>query len=167
MKIYGKLAEVVSLWLKVGTKDVKVVPPASIPDPTDLTISLPAPPSGNTDTLVSVAAVQTLTGKTLTSPAINSPTGLVKGDVGLSLVDNTSDLQKPVSTLQAAADAAVQAFAVQRANHTGTQPASSITGLAAVATSGNKADILLDQVDNTSDATKNSATATLLNKTVG
>lgn len=40
----------------------------------------------------------TLTNKTLTAPVINSPTGLVKGDVGLGNVDNTSDANKPVST---------------------------------------------------------------------
>lgn len=52
---------------------------------------------------------------------------LVKGDVGLGNVDNTSDVNKPVSTAQAAADAVVQAFAIQRANHTGTQLASTIS----------------------------------------
>ena len=41
--------------------------------------------------------IETLTNKTLTSPVINSPTGLVKADVGLSEVDNTSDLLKPIS----------------------------------------------------------------------
>jgi hypothetical protein len=81
---------------------------------------------------------------------------LSKSDVGLSNVDNTSDANKPVSTAQAAADAAVasaassdatskanaaQAAAIQRANHTGTQPASTITGLAAVATSGSYNDL--------------------------
>lgn len=40
----------------------------------------------------------TLTNKTLTAPVINSPTGIVKGDVGLGNVDNTSDLNKPIST---------------------------------------------------------------------
>lgn len=40
----------------------------------------------------------TLTNKTLTAPVINSPTGLVKADVGLGNVDNTSDANKPVST---------------------------------------------------------------------
>lgn len=39
-------------------------------------------------------ATQTLTGKTLTSPVINTPTGIVKGDVGLGNVDNTSDATK-------------------------------------------------------------------------
>ena len=57
-------------------------------------------------------------------------------------VDNTSDVDKPVSTAQAAADSAVasaaatdattkanaaQAFSIQRANHTGTQPINTIS----------------------------------------
>jgi len=61
--------------------------------------------------------------------------------LGLGNVDNTSDASKPVSTLQASADAAVQAYAIQRANHTGTQSAATITGLAAIATSGSGSDI--------------------------
>jgi hypothetical protein len=58
---------------------------------------------------------------------------LAKADVGLGSVDDTADASKPVSTAQAAADAAVQAHAVQRANHSGTQPASSISDFAAEA----------------------------------
>lgn len=41
--------------------------------------------------VVLLSGAQTLTGKTLTSPVINTPTGIVKGDVGLSNVDNTSN----------------------------------------------------------------------------
>lgn len=55
----------------------------------------------------------------------------VKGDVGLGNVDNTSDVNKPVSTAQAAADSAAiavaEAHSVQRSNHTGTQTASTIS----------------------------------------
>jgi uncharacterized protein (TIGR02145 family) len=47
---------------------------------------------------VTITGVQTLTNKTLTSPVINSPTGILKADVGLELVDNTTDLSKPIST---------------------------------------------------------------------
>ena len=47
----------------------------------------------DTANLVTLAGVQTLTNKTITSPS-----GLVKGDVGLGNVDNTSDADKPVST---------------------------------------------------------------------
>jgi hypothetical protein len=35
-----------------------------------------------------------------TSPALTTPTGIVKGDVGLGSVDNTADTGKPVSTIQ-------------------------------------------------------------------
>lgn len=47
---------------------------------------------------VGTSDTQTLTNKTLTAPAISSPTGLIKADVGLGNVDNTSDVNKPVST---------------------------------------------------------------------
>lgn len=43
------------------------------------------------------------------SPALQTPTGIVKGDVGLGNVDNTSDANKPVSTAQQAALDAKQA----------------------------------------------------------
>jgi len=59
---------------------------------------------------------------------------LVKADVGLSAVDNVADASKPVSTAQANADAVVQAYAVQRSNHTGTQAVGTITGLGSLAT---------------------------------
>jgi len=48
-------------------------------------------PSG---AVVGTSDSQTLTNKTLTSPSISSPTGLVKADVGLGNVDNTSDATK-------------------------------------------------------------------------
>jgi len=49
--------------------------------------------SGKTS-IVDLNSTQTLTNKTLTSPAITTPTGIVKGDVGLGNVDNTSDATK-------------------------------------------------------------------------
>ena len=52
----------------------------------------------DTANLVTVNDAQTLTNKTLTSPVINQPTGITKSDVGLSNVDNTSDINKPIST---------------------------------------------------------------------
>jgi len=97
--------------------------------------------------VVNTDSAQTLTNKTLTAPAISSPTGLVKADVGLSNVDNTSDATK---------DAAVATLT----NKTLTAPViNSPTGLV-------KADVGLGNVDNTSDATKNSASVTLTNKTI-
>jgi hypothetical protein len=82
---------------------------------------------------------------TITGLAAVATSGL-KSDVGLGSVDNTADAAKPVSTAQAAADTAAQsaaiaaaaldatskanaaqAAAVQRANHTGTQSADTLT----------------------------------------
>lgn len=60
-------------------------------------------------TLVALSGAQTLTNKTLTSPVINTPTGIVKGDVGLGNVPNVD--------------------ATARANHTGVQAISTVTNL--------------------------------------
>jgi hypothetical protein len=78
------------------------------------TLTLPA----ETGTLATVGGEETLAGKTLTSPVINSPTGLVKGDVGLGNVDNTSN-------------ATERAAAATLANKTLTAP--TITGAGAIA----------------------------------
>lgn len=59
------------------------------------TITLPV----TTGTLCGKDETCTLTNKTLTSPAISAPTGLVKADVGLSNVDNTSDASKNSATV--------------------------------------------------------------------
>ena len=78
----------------------------------------------------------------LASPTFTGTvSGVTAAMVGLGSVDNVADASKPVSTAQAAADAVVQAYAIQRANHTGTQAVGTITGLAAVATSGAYADL--------------------------
>jgi hypothetical protein len=51
----------------------------------------------STDTLMGRNTTDTMTNKTLTSPVINTPTGIVKGDVGLSNVDDVQQL--PMSYL--------------------------------------------------------------------
>jgi hypothetical protein len=88
---------------------------------------------------------ETLTNKTLTSPAITTPTGIVKGDVGLGNVDNTSN-------------ATERAAVATLTNKTLTTPViNSPAGLV-------KADVGLGNVDNTSNATERAAVATLTNK---
>lgn len=120
--------------------------------------------------LVGTSLTQTLTNKTLTSPAITNPTGITKSDVGLGNVDNTSDANKPVSTAQQAAldlkyNASNPANYVDSTGAAAAAPVQSVAGKTGVVTLA-KGDVGLGNVDNTSDATKNSATATLTNKTL-
>ena len=91
-------------------------------------------------------ATETLTNKTLTSPVINTPTGITKSDVGLANVDNTTDAGKPVSTAtQTALD-----LKAPLANPTFTGTVAGIT----------KTMVGLGNVDNTTDAAKPISTAT-------
>ncbi len=50
----------------------------------------------NSVAVVDLTSAQTMTNKTLTSPVVNTPTGIVKSDVGLGNVDNTADVNKAV-----------------------------------------------------------------------
>lgn len=56
---------------------------------------------------VTLAGAEELTNKTINSPVINQPTGIVKNDIGLGNVDNTSDADKPISTLTQTAITAI------------------------------------------------------------
>jgi hypothetical protein len=112
--------------------------PASLDTLAELAQALNNDASFATTVTNSLAAKAPLASPTFTGTV----SGVTKSMVGLGSVDNTSDASKPVSTAQAAADAAVasaaasdattkanaaQAAAVQRANHTGTQTASTIS----------------------------------------
>jgi hypothetical protein len=92
MRIFGYVKEVVQLWFRKDSNDVKLTPNANTYTGIT-TFSLPPRVSGSED-LVGTSATQTLTNKSLTAPSITAPTGLVKGDVGLGSVDNTSDATK-------------------------------------------------------------------------
>ena len=95
------------------------------------------PPSSHNHIIADTTGLQTaLDAKApLASPTFTGTvTGVTKAMVGLGSADNVADASKPVSTLQAAADSAVQAYAIQRANHTGTQGVGTITGLGSLAT---------------------------------
>jgi hypothetical protein len=94
----------------------------------------------DTSILVTTTGSQTLTNKTITTPA-----GLVKSDVGLGNVDNTSDANKPVSTAtQTALD-----LKAPKADPTFTGTVSGIT----------KAMVGLGNVDDTADTAKPVSTA--------
>lgn len=145
MRIFGSISELVSAVLRKNSRAITIQASASTTYTADRTIN--TPPQDANSTLVSEDATQTLTNKTLTAPAISSPTGIVKADVGLGNVDNTSDATKNAAT-------------ATLTNKTLTAPViNSPTGIV-------KGDVGLGNVDNTSDATKNAATATLTNKTL-
>ena len=94
----------------------------------------------DTSLLVTTTGSQTLTNKTITAP-----TGLVKGDVGLTNVDDTTDANKPVSTAgQTALD-----LKANIASPTFTGTVSGVT----------KAMVGLTNVDDTTDASKPVSTA--------
>jgi len=98
------------------------------------------------DTVATLTGTQTFTNKTLTSPVINTPTGITKSDVGLANVDNTTDANKPVSTAtQTALD-----LKAPLASPTFTGTVSGVTAT----------HVGLGNVDNTSDANKPVSTAT-------
>jgi hypothetical protein len=104
----------------------------------------PTGPTGPADT-TTAAALAAHTGNT------SNPHSTTKAQVGLGNVDNTSDVNKPVSTAQAAADSAVATTAATNlATHTGnTSNPHSTT----------KAQVGLGNVDNTSDVNKPVSTA--------
>ncbi len=101
----------------------------------------------NTITLDIDSTVATLTGtQTLTNKTITSPLGLVKADVGLANVDNTTDAAKPVST-------ATQTALDLKANLAGPTFTGTVSGIT-------KSMVGLGNVDNTTDAAKPVSTAT-------
>lgn len=145
MKIFGSLTELISLVFRKNSQTITLRPNNATTYTAARTIDSPAQDANSV--LVSRDSTDTLLNKTLTSPVINTPTGITKSDVGLGNVDNTSDATK-------------NAAAVTLTNKTLTAPViNSPTGIV-------KGDVGLGNVDNTSDATKNAATVTLTNKTL-
>lgn len=84
-----------------------------------------------------------------------------RGQLGINNVDNTADASKPISAAaQAALDVRLRVDTNAQALSAGQKTnAATNLGLAAVATTGAKADVGLGNVDNTSDASKPVSTA--------
>jgi hypothetical protein len=76
----------------------KVIKRASATGVAILTSGVLSSKTNPTGAFVGTTDTQTLENKTLASPAITTPTGIVKGDVGLGNVDNTSDSTKNSAT---------------------------------------------------------------------
>jgi len=114
----------------------------------------------STDTLVGRASTDTLTNKTLTSPVVNTPTGIVKGDVGLGNVTNNAQYY-PGGT-----DVAVADGGTGSSTTSGARTNLGVTDANYKNTNTTKGDVGLGNVDNTSNATERAATATLANKTL-
>ena len=97
MKLFGSLTSLLNLAFSKNSNTVTLQPSQSTTYTSSRTIDLP--PEDANSVIVSQSATQTLTNKTLTSPVINTPTGIVKGDVGLGNVDNTSDATKNAASV--------------------------------------------------------------------
>lgn len=128
------------------------------------------------------SAVQAKLNTTAPVTSVATRTGdvtLDKADVGLGNVDNTSDASKPISTATQTALDGKQGLSATLTTIVGLSPSNDDVlqrksgawtnrSVAQLKTdlSLTKSDVSLGNVDNTSDATKNSATATLTNKRV-
>jgi hypothetical protein len=130
-----------------------------------LSESTPGTLTINTAITADLSTYQTLTNKTLTSPVINTPTGITKSDVGLANVDNTTDANKPISSAtQTALDLKLTSATAATTYETITNVAlkapinnPTFTGTVAGITATM---VGLGNVDNTSDANKPVSAAT-------
>lgn len=79
-----------------GTTASPVVTEAHTATLTNKTLTSPTV-NGGTITSATIDT-STINNSTLNNPSLSNPTGITKSDVGLGNVDNTSDLNKPIST---------------------------------------------------------------------
>src|SRR6267142_3672429 len=86
--------QLVQYW-QTGGLTIKGSTAIGIVDLVDGVVTTRLSPVGD---IVGTTAIQTISNKTLTNASIVAPSGLTKSDVGLSNVDNVSDVNKPIST---------------------------------------------------------------------
>lgn len=116
--------------------------------------------AGSEDDLVGATATQTLTNKTLTSPAVTG------GSINNTVIGNTTPAAGTFTTM-AATSGTIGGAAVTTDTNTQTLTNKTLTSPVINSPTGiTKSDVGLGNVDNTSDATKNSAIATLTNKDI-
>lgn len=92
MRQIGSWTRLLSILFRKDSNDITTRPNQATTYTASRDVQLP--PGDADHVLVSASSTQTLTNKTLTSPVVNSPTGITKSDVGLGNVDNTSDATK-------------------------------------------------------------------------
>jgi hypothetical protein len=97
MKLFGSVTEFVATVFKKNSQAITLRPNQTTTYTAARDIQLPE--GDAVHVIVSRTSTDTLTNKTLTSPVINTPTGIVKGDVGLGNVDNTSDATKNAASV--------------------------------------------------------------------
>lgn len=125
-----------------------------------------------TSDIVGLDDEQTLTNKTLTSPIINTPTGITADDIGLDNVDNTADANKVVASagklttarkintvdFDGTADITITAIDSTKVPLTRTVNSKALSSNIVL----DKTDIGLNLVDNTADVSKEVLSATKL-----
>lgn len=98
MKLFGSIAELVSAVFRKNSQTITLRPNQTTTYTAARDVQFPEQDAASV--LVSRTSTDTLTNKTLTSPVINTPTGITKSDVGLGNVDNTSDATKNAAAVQ-------------------------------------------------------------------
>lgn len=109
--------------------------------------------SGTVTSVTGTAPIQVATGTSTPAISIDAATGALPGSM------SATDKTKLNGVAPGATANSADAVLLARANHTGTQAAATITGLALVATTGLKADVGLGNADNISDVNKPVSTA--------
>lgn len=168
MKLFGSITELVSAVFRKNSQTITLRPNQTTTYTAARDVQLPEQDAASV--LVSRTSTDTLTNKTLTSPVINTPTGITKSDVGLGNVDNTSDATKNAAsvtltnktlTSPVINTAAISGGTVDGAVIGGVTPAAA-TVTALVATSGTVGGAAITTATNSQTLTNKTLTAPVI-----